>query len=577
MVVKSLTSKLLVAVMVLQASLLMAVDVSIDRNAVRVNETFELTINMESTPVNQPELTGMPGDLEVLRSSNFYRKSTVNGQSQVQAGWTFTIKALNEGLYTIPSFNIDGQKTQPLTIKVLAAVSSAEINGQADAIKIVSEINTDTVYVQQQLLYTIRLYRSVRAQYASLTEPELEGALIERLGEDIQFETVIDSVRYRVLERNYAIFPQQSGNFTISGVTYNAEVSSGRQSFGTLGSLRGRSRSVSLSSEDKMIEVKPIPATVTDWWLPASDVRIEQSWKPDSSVLQVGDPVTWTYTISAEGLTSTQLPDVLPKEVNGLKFYPENAKSNNLIVDGKLIGKRTQTVAVIASEAGEITLPPVEIAWWNVATDSAQVVTLPEKRIRIDGVESNTVPTQPTISEPATKPDLVTQTDPLEDTPQASESTSTLLYWQAATVFFILLWLITLVWRNNQRTDIATGSAAKAQTSKQAKSNDKHARKELTNALSSNDASRVTIALVNYARTLDSEIHSLADIRKRITDQTIEQELRTLEQARYSQRSSWESKQLAAIVDGLIKGLKQANSHSEEQTGRLKPLHATDL
>ena len=131
MVMKTLVQLLLLLIIALNTSLSWAVDVSIDRSSVRVNETFELTINMETTPVNQPELVGLPGDLEVLRSSNFYRKSTVNGQSQVQAGWTFTIKALNEGLFTIPSFDIDGEKTQPLTIKVLAAVSSAALGGQS--------------------------------------------------------------------------------------------------------------------------------------------------------------------------------------------------------------------------------------------------------------------------------------------------------------------------------------------------------------------------------------------------------------------------------------------------------------
>ena len=221
---KTLYTAILTLLFILTTQTMLALEVTIDRNPVRVNETFELTIHMDTAPVNQPELIGMPGDLEVLRNSNFYRKSTINGKASVQAGWRFTIKALNEGLYTIPAITLDGETTKPVTIKVLAAVSSTNINGQADAIRITSELSNDSVYVQQQLTYTIRLYRAVQAQYASLTEPELEGALIETLGDDVQFETMIDSVRYIVLERKYAIFPQKSGEFTISGVTYNAEV-----------------------------------------------------------------------------------------------------------------------------------------------------------------------------------------------------------------------------------------------------------------------------------------------------------------------------------------------------------------
>ena len=382
---KTLYTAILTLLFILTTQTMLALEVTIDRNPVRVNETFELTIHMDTAPVNQPELIGMPGDLEVLRNSNFYRKSTINGKASVQAGWRFTIKALNEGLYTIPAITLDGETTKPVTIKVLAAVSSTNINGQADAIRITSELSNDSVYVQQQLTYTIRLYRAVQAQYASLTEPELEGALIETLGDDVQFETMIDSVRYIVLERKYAIFPQKSGEFTISGVTYNAEVATGRQRFSTLGSLRGRSRSVSLSTEDKTVTVKPIPGGVTEWWLPAKSVSIKQKWQPEGDQIEIGSPVTWTYSLVTEGLTATQIPDLLPGEVTGLKFYPEQAKESSQVIDGKMIGKRTQSVAVIATESGKVTIPEMTVNWWNVELDKAQTVTIPEKTLIIDG------------------------------------------------------------------------------------------------------------------------------------------------------------------------------------------------
>ena len=159
MVINSVIRIQLLLAVLLCSVIVEAAYVTVDRTTVRVNETFELTINMDTAPVNQPEITGMPGDLQILRSSNFYRKNTINGQSTVQAGWNITIKALSEGLFVIPSFEVDGKMTQPVTMKVLAAVSSANVNGQPDAIKIVSEISDDSVYVQQQLTYTIRLYR----------------------------------------------------------------------------------------------------------------------------------------------------------------------------------------------------------------------------------------------------------------------------------------------------------------------------------------------------------------------------------------------------------------------------------
>ena len=575
--------RFIIVLTIFLSSILEAAVVTVDRSSVRVNETFELTVNMQTAPVNQPEITGMPGDLQILRSSNFYRKSTINGESSVQAGWTITVKALNEGLFVIPSFEVDGTMTQPVTIKVLAAVSSANVNGQPDAIKIVSEVDKNSLYVQQQLRYTIRLYRAVRAQYASLTEPELDGALIERIGDDIQFETMIDSVRYRVLERNYAIFPQQSGIFTIPGVTYSAEVSTSRQSYGTLGSLRGRSRSVSLSSDDMTIEVKSIPVANNGWWLPAEGLSIKQSWKPDSTSLEVGAPVTWTYTLMAEGLTATQLPDILPPEIKGIKFYPEKAKATNAIVDGKLMGKRTQTVAVIATKPGEVTIPAIDINWWNIETDSAETLTLPSKVITVEGgnvPQSSTPPQEQTIVNENTETPVQLSEEPLSDTSpeKSSESENQLVYWQAATALFIILWLMTLLTRrktaSSSPSDISNKTNGSAQESQKSKAQQT---KLLQEALRTNNAERASQELIASARAINPNIHSISDIYSRLSDESVVASLKSLERAKYSSGDeAWDADAIKASLKTILAAVSHNKKGSNSEDSKLPPLHATD-
>ena len=576
--------RFIIVLIIVFNSQLEAANVSVDRSSVRVNETFELTVNMQNTPVNQPEITGMPADLQILRSSNFFRKSTINGESSIQAGWTITIKALSEGLFVIPSFEIDGTMTQPVTIKVLAAVSSANVNGQPDAIKIVSEVDVNSLYVQQQLRYTIRLYRAVRAQYASLTEPQLDGALIERIGDDIQFETTIDSVRYRVLERNYAIFPQQSGIFTVPGVTYSAEVSTSRQSYGTLGSLRGRSRSVSLSSDDITLEVKPIPAANNGWWLPAEELTIEQSWKPDSSRLKVGAPVTWSYTLVAKGLTATQLPDILPPEVAGIKFYPEKAKATNTIVDGELIGKRTQTIAVIATTPGEVAVPAIDINWWNITTDSAETLTLPSRVISVkaDTVsQSSPAMQQPPVVVENSAPAIQSseQILPNSNAEIASDAQDSLLYWQAATALFIILWLTALVKRGahsaqshkNARNIASHSSQSDAQSSKA------QLTKLLREALKTHNAQRASHALIATARATNPNIHSISDICSSLSDESLLASLKSLERAKYSGDDQvWDADVIKANLTSILAAVSSDVKGGNSKNSQLPPLHATD-
>ncbi|RKZ99653.1 MAG: hypothetical protein DRQ47_10680, partial [Gammaproteobacteria bacterium] len=148
---------------------------TIDRNPVRVNETFELTLHMDTAPISRPPLEGLPPEFEIVRSSSFYQRNSINGKTTVQAGWHFTIKAIEEGVYTIPGFEVDGDLTDSILLKVLPPVSKTDVAGQQDAIRLTAEVNYKSVYVQQQLVYTIRLHRAVQAQYASLTEPSMEG------------------------------------------------------------------------------------------------------------------------------------------------------------------------------------------------------------------------------------------------------------------------------------------------------------------------------------------------------------------------------------------------------------------
>lgn len=68
------------------------------------------------------------------------------------------------------------------------------------------------VYVQEQLILTIQLYFSGNLIRGELSEPEHPEAIIESLGKQREFARYRNGTRYRVVERRYAIFPQQPGS-----------------------------------------------------------------------------------------------------------------------------------------------------------------------------------------------------------------------------------------------------------------------------------------------------------------------------------------------------------------------------
>ena len=192
--------------------------VSVDRNPVVQNESFKLLFNASESPDNDPDFSPLNEKLKVLNQRKNTKSSWVNGQSSSQITWALDVLAKEAGELVIPSVSFGDDVTAPLKITVVdnAAASTAS---STDELFLEVEANTEEAYVQSQILYTVRLYQRVQLEQASLTEPTLENAIVEKLGEDKQYSTQINGVNYSVFERVYAIFPQQSGARKICGKT----------------------------------------------------------------------------------------------------------------------------------------------------------------------------------------------------------------------------------------------------------------------------------------------------------------------------------------------------------------------
>ncbi len=550
------------------------VSTSIDRNPVRVNETFELTLHMDSSPVSRPPLKGLPEELEVIRSSNFYQRSSINGKTEVQAGWRFTLKAVKEGVFTIPAFNIDGKSTLPLQIKILPPVNKTNINGQQDAIQLKATVDSNNVYVQQQITYTIRLYRAVQAQYASLSEPEMTGALLERLGEDRQFETEIDGVRYIVLERQYVIFPQEHGIKEISPVIFSAEVSSGQRQFSTFGRLQSRTKAISLSTDSIEITVKKQPQTHNNWWLPASKISLTEHWQPEPPEFRVGKPVTWSYTIVAQGLTATQLPELLPTEIKGLKLYPDTAQSENQPGQNGITGSRTQKIAVVPAHAGILTIPELMLSWWDVKQDKAIEITLPARTIEVlpslDG-DYGQLPDRIKAPETVTNTEHINLVDNDSGTIKTANEVKNTPVWKVVALISLLLWIILALYLFLRKTlpPIQVDEKQKSQNRNTALST----MGDIQHACKSNSAKAARKSILGWCKAHKKlkNIQSLSDLARNLSDDALSKQIKLLEWHLYAaNQDEWKGENLLPLLKGLN------NLSNEDRTivkTQLPPLH----
>ncbi len=419
------------------------ISVSFDRNPVGLDESFQIIFTANDTPDNDPDFTPLEQDFEILGQSQSSNSSWINGKSSKTIQWTLNVMAKHLGSLTVPPVKFGDDLSQPGSILVTEATANKAVNTDDDLFLEV-EASPQSPYVQSQVLYTVRLYRRIEIAQAALNEPELGDAVIEKLGDDSNYNTQINGVNYLVTERKYAIFPQKSGTITIKPLALTAEViASSRPNFnGFFNSQTTKTKKI--LSKSVTLEVKPAPSTFTGkHWLSAEQLVLKEEWSGDNQQMKVGEPLTRTLTLLAKGTTVGQLPELNVGKVDEqLKTYPDQPVLQEQKKPEGLIAFREEKIAIIPSKAGFYKLPAIEIPWFNSQSQKMEIAKIPETTITALEAAVGTLPDMAASVAPATaqQPQKAEAPTPIASQPQQQN------IWLWVSVFLGAGWLATLAY-----------------------------------------------------------------------------------------------------------------------------------
>jgi hypothetical protein len=419
------------------------ISVSFDRSQVSLDESFQIIFTANDTPDSDPDFSPLEQNFEILGQSQSSNSSWINGQSSKTIQWTLNVMAKHAGSLAVPPVKFGDDVSDPATILVTQTTANKAINTDEDLFLEV-EANPSSPYVQSQVLYTVRLYRRVDIAQAALNEPELGDAVIEKLGDDSNYNTQISGVNYLVTERKYAIFPQKSGSVTIKPLALTAEVMvNSRPSFNSFFNSR-MTKTKKVLSKSVTLDVKPAPATFTGkHWLAAEQLVLKEEWSGDNQQMRVGEPLTRTLTVLAKGTTVGQLPELNAGKVNDqLKTYPDQPVLQEQKKTEGLIAFREEKIAIIPSKAGFYKLPAIEIPWFNIQTQKMEIAKIPETNItalEVEGAQQAPVTPEP-VAPPVEQPKKAEQPAP----PVATQQQQNIWFWVA--IFLGTGWLVTLVY-----------------------------------------------------------------------------------------------------------------------------------
>ncbi len=235
--------------MLFSAQSFAAVVTRVDRADIELNESFTLEVVTDANIDLQPDITVLEQDFYIGQGSQLSNTTIINGQIRRSKTWTYVLMPRRAGQVTIPPISVGAEQSEALIIVV--SEPSYAPPGVAEVF-VTADVDFDETYVQAQVLLTVKIYRSVATRQPALRDPNVSGVevLSELAGDDRSYEAVIDGTAYNVVERVYALYPQESGTIDVSPARFEARVLRN-------GRITGRKV---YESEPLTIDVQPIPA-----------------------------------------------------------------------------------------------------------------------------------------------------------------------------------------------------------------------------------------------------------------------------------------------------------------------------
>jgi hypothetical protein len=373
---------------------------SVDRARLSSGETVDLTLETSDvTQFGKPDLSPLDESFDVRGTRQLNSLNTLDG-GQATTRWIITLLPKHNGSVTIPALQLGELKSQPIDIQVVPA-EPQEPGSQLTPVFIEASLDQDHVYVQAQAVLTVRIYHSVSLfDDSSLSPLQMTDARIEKLGNSRTYEKQINGIRHGVIEMRFGIYPQQSGQLTIPAQVFSATQVQDSSSATTATSSPQPGKRVQVSSPEQTLTVKAKPSDypANTPWLPARSIDLSETWSPEPGHSQVGDALTRTITLKADGLSSAQLPPLPVTEIGGLRRYPDQPQLSNQNSERGLVGSREEREALVPGRPGAIDLPAVDVVWWNTLEDHLEHSSLPARALQI-GINPSLVVDAPVSSD----------------------------------------------------------------------------------------------------------------------------------------------------------------------------------
>jgi len=334
-------------------------------------------------------------------------------------------------------------------------------------------------------------------------------------------------------------------------------------------------RSIRVSSKAITIDVLPRPAAAGSSWLPAENLELHDSWASDPPQFRAGEPVSRTISLRATGLSGTQIPALEIASPEDTRVYPETPVNDSHTDGDKVYAVSRQTFTYIPGQAGELTIPAVELRWWNTRSDEQATALLPQWVVKVEpgttGTPNRTNAAPARDSQPAV-PAQETRPDPQKPDDGWFEPIKAFpWHWMALALLAVAVFWLSKRWLDRRTRGTTEVKPEPAETQPGRVSNIANTLPQLQRACETNDAREAAQALLELgrARWPNDPPHSLGQLAARLGRG--QEHIAVLDRALYAaDASTWTGADLWASVKDAWNERAVPKKNNEEP---LQPLY----
>jgi hypothetical protein len=535
------------------ASLLSAVD----RTEIESDETLQLTVTYSGQAVTgEPDFSLLKRNFEILSNNRQQQYSWVNGETKSSTDWKILLLAKHQGQLTIPALKFKGHSSKAIRVSVRPA-NKANNKAGNQPIFIQTSIDKNSAYIQEQIILSHRLHYSVPLQDISISEFEIPDAVIQQVSEE-RFNKSINGKNYSIIEIKFALFPQNVGKLSIPSQRFTAFETSGSQ----FGGFFSRGNRLARLSEQKTIDILPRPSHISaSQWMPSSQLKLEQSWSNKTATLTAGEPITRTIKITALGLTAAQIQPLPSIENSDVKLYPDQAVLEDKQTNRGILGIRSESVAIVPNQAGKLTLPSIEVKWWDTVNNRMQTSRLPEKTFTVIAAKNTT--------QISYENNAINQHAIATENQETTSSLSKLTYWSLTLNALLVALIIGLLyWRRNTPPKLATKATTKLSNSKQQLNQIAKLAKDSNLA-----AMRDSILLWGAEVFVQQPPRSLNQLADLMANPELKQQFALLDKVLFKADSNGVSEVDTQAIVKTLKGFSATDNNARDRGTQLKPLY----